>query len=346
MDLEDALPAVIAAPLSNWHLHWQAAFGRSFLVDPTLASRIRDRLLVAHARRGRVLVDYTILPTEIHLIAQIADDDSPGEVAGAIGNAVSRWVHEVQQVRSPVMGGPFRSFRLHADDDVRREIRMLAWRPVVLRLCRGPTFHAHNALRIALGMRRPDGFDSRPLLRLFGDKPIDARPALSKWISRRPSDQDWRSWELARGLALAPSMGGPRPTGFRAVKTQGAAALVAMAGQGGVEAALCLLTHWISTKIAANGAVDLHAGQDAQAVRGRSLVARVAAEHALCSSAFVARYFKRAKATLSEQVAASRLREADTLLVNTPMDRILEELGPRVARCREQAAKVGTTEGS
>jgi hypothetical protein len=346
MDLEDAPLPAIAAPSSTWHLHWQAALGRSFLVDPTLAPRIRDRLIVAHARRGRVLVDYAILPTEIHLIAHIADDDSPGEVAGSIGNAVSRWVHEVQQVRSPVMGGPFRSVRLDADDAVRREIRMLAWRPVVLRLCRGPTFYPHNALRIALGMRRADGFDSRPLLRLFGDSPLHARPALSKWLARRPSEQDWGSWELARGLALAPSLGGPHPTGFREVKTQGAAALVAMAGQGGVEAALCLLTHWVSTKVAAHGAVDLHTGQDARAVRGRSLVARVAAEHALCSSAFVARFFKRAKATLSEQVAASRLREADTALVNTPMDRILEELAPKAARCREQVLKARGTERS
>lgn len=345
MDLDD-VPSATIAPTSRWHLHWQAALGRSFLVDPTLAPRIRDRLIVAHARRGRVLVDYAILPTEIHLIAQIEDGDSPGEVAGSIGNAVSRWVQEAQQVRSPVMGGPFRRFRLESDDDVRREIRMLAWRPVVLRLCRGPTFHAHNALRIALGMRRSDGFDSRPLLRLFGDKPIDARPALTQWISRRPSEQDWRSWELARGLALAPSLGGPRPTGFRAVKTQGAAALVAMAGEGGVEAALCLLTHWASTKVATHGPVDLHGGQDAQAVRGRSLVARVAAEHDLCSSAFVARYFKRAKATLSEQMAASRSREADTLLVNTPMERILEELAPRAARCREKARMVKSTEAS
>lgn len=346
MDLEDDPPDADASSSSTWHLHWQAAVGRSFLIDPMLAPRIRDRLITAHTRRGRVLVNYTILPSEIHLIANIEADDSPGEVAGSIGNAVSRWVHEVHRIRSPVMAGPFRSVRLDSGDAVRHEIRMLAWRPVELRLCRGPTFHPHNALRIALGMRRSDGFDSRPLLRLFGDNPIDARPALTKWISRRPTEQDWRAWELARGLELAPSRGGPSPTGFRAVKTQGAAALVAMAGQGGVEAALCLLAHWVSTKVAANGDVDLHTGQDAQAVRGRSLVARVAAQHALCSSAFVARYFKRAKATLSEQVAASRRREADTMLVNTPIDRIVEELAPRAKRCREQQAKGHGTERS
>lgn len=343
----DAEPQPAATPSSIWHLHWQAAVGRSFLIDPTLADRIKDRLVTAHSRRGRVLVDYTILPTEIHLIAQIAAGDRPGAVAGSIGNAISRWVHEVHQVRSPVMAGPFRAFRLESEHAMRREMRMLAWRPVRLKLCRGPTFHPHNALRIALGMRRSDGFDSRPLLSLFGENPIDARPALSKWMSRRPTEQDWRTWELARGLALAPSYGGPRPTGFRTMRTPEAASLVAKAGEGGVKAALCLLTHWVSSRIAPGNALDLHEGRNAQAVRGRSLVARVAAEHLLCSSAFVARYFSRAKATLSEQVAASRLREVDTLLVATPMDRILQDLSSmNCTLCRAPAADSAGTEHS
>lgn len=326
MDSRDATEEPAAARHSTWHLHWQAAVGQTFLPNLTLAERIRGRLVAAHTRRGRVLVDYTILPTEIHLITCIAEGDTPGEVAGAIGNVIARWVREAGHVRSPVMGGPFHSRLIRSDEELRREIRMLAWRPVVLGLCRGPTFYPHSALRISLGLRPAGGFDARPKLRLFGDGTIKSRLVLSRWVSRRPTDLDWRSWELARGLALAPSHGGPEPAGFREVKTGEAAALVAMAGKGGVDAALGLLVDWVTWKIGTGGATDVRKGQDPQAVRGRAIVARLAVAHALCSAAFVARFFGKAKATLSEQVSASRVREADTRLVAMPMARILEEI--------------------
>ena len=316
----------MAASPTTWHLHWQAAIGQTFLPTTLLAERIRERLVAAHRHRGRVLVDYTMLPTEIHLIACLAAGDTPGDVAGAIGNVVARWVREAACVRSPVMGGPFRSFLLASDDAVRREIRMLAWRPPFLCLCRGPTFHRHGALRIALGMRPARGFDARPMLRLFGDGTLQARPALRRWIAHRPSDLDWHAWELARGIALAPSHGGPQPGGFREVKTGESAALVAMAGCGGLEAALGLLADWVAWRIGTGGAIDLRCGRDARAARGRAIVARLAVEHALCSAAFVARHFGKAKATLSEQVGASRMREADTRLVTTPMTHVLEEI--------------------
>jgi hypothetical protein len=275
------------------------------------------------------LIAYTIMPTEIHLISRICDGDSPGEIAGAIGNFVSRWVREVRRTRSHVMSGPFQPCILESDDAVRHEIRMLAWRPVSQGLCRGPTFYAHGALRVALGLRRPDGFDSRPVLRYFGHDTTDARPALARWISRRPSEMDWRSWELVRGLVLAPSHGGPEPAGFKQVKTQEAAALVASAGEGGVEAVLGLLSEWVALMIGAAGALDLRKGQDARSVRGRAVVTRLATRHGLCSAAFVARHFGRAKATLSEQVAASRARVEDTALVSMPVARIIEDLTAR-----------------
>ena len=327
MDSHDATDPPTAAQPTAWHLHWQTAVGQTFLPNPTLAERIRERLVAAHVRKGRVLVDYTILPTEIHLIARLAAGDTPGDVAGAIGNVVARWVREAGRVRSPGMGGPFRAFHLASDDAIRREVRMLAWRPPFLRLCGGPTFYRHGALRIALGMRPSRGFDARPMLRLFGDSTPQARPALRRWISDRPSDLDWHVWELARGLSLAPSHGEPQPRGFRQVKTGEAAALVALAGHGGVEAALGLLADWVSWRIGTGGAIDLHRGRDAPAARGRAIVARLAVEHAVCSAAFVARHFGKAKATLSEQVSASRRREADMRLVTTPMARILEEIG-------------------
>lgn len=327
MDPGDAIAD--SQPQCTWHLHWQAAQGQSLLPNAGMADRIRERLIAAHQRRSRVLIDYKVLPTEIHLVSRISAGDRPGAVAGAIGNFVSRWVREVQRTRSPVMCGPFHSCILESDDAVRHEIRMLAWRPVLLGLCRGPTFHAQGALRVALGLRRPDGFDARPMLRYFGQNTIDARRALSSWVAGRPSELQCRSWELERGLVLAPSFGGPEPTGFRQVKTPEAAALVAMAGDGGVEASLGLLVEWVSSKLGATRGLDLRVGQDARSVRARALVTRLALRHGLCSSAFVARYFKRAKATLSEQVAVSRTRAEDTGLVCTPVARIIEDLAAR-----------------
>src|SRR5262245_39510136 len=136
MDSHEPRDKAPDVPPAAWHLHWQAAVGQTFLPDPLLADRIRDRLVAAHTRGGRVLLDYTILPTEIHLIARLSDADAPAEVARAIGNVVARWVREATHVRSPVMAGPFRSCVIHSDDEIRAEMRMLAWRPVVLGLCR------------------------------------------------------------------------------------------------------------------------------------------------------------------------------------------------------------------
>ena len=59
--------------------------------------------------------------------------------------------------------------------------------------------------------------------------------------------------------------------------------------------------------------------------RGRALVACLAVAHHLCSAASVARYFRKAKATLSEQMAACRARSADRQILETPVRRILEE---------------------
>lgn len=310
----------------TWHLCWQAAVGREFFPSPTLRVRIRDRLIGAHRRQGRVLVDYCLLPTEIHLIAQLEEGDKPGDVARAIGNVVARWVREAQPVRSPVLAGPFRAYRIESELQLRRDIRMLAWRPVALGLCRGPMYHRDGALRIALGRRSANGFDVRPLLRLFGSAVPDARAALRTWISKRPSDTERQEWELARGLALAASRVGAQPLTAQAVRNAEAAALVAAAGTDDVDGALRLLTVWVTAKLGGPGIVDLHGGVDATSTRGRALVARLATEHALCSCASVARYFGRAKATLGEQVVVSRTRNRDREIVLTPTSRILAEV--------------------
>lgn len=309
-----------------WHICWQAAVGRDFFPHPSLEPRIRWRLIDAHRRPGRQLIYYCLLPTEIHVLARIAAGSSPGEVARAIGNVVARWVREAQPVRSPVLGGPFRAHGLASADELRQEVRMLAWRPVAVGLCSRPTHCAHGALRIALGMTPAQGFDSRPLLSLFGATVREARAALRRWNLRRPTDREWRTWELARGLTLATGTVGPQPTMAREAGSPEAAALIAAGGTHGIDGALALLSRWVAARTGCAGGLDLHDSASAAAARGRALVARIAAEHDLCSAASVARYFRRAKATLCEQVKASRLRQADALIVATPVSRIISEL--------------------
>ncbi|MBX3628266.1 MAG: hypothetical protein KF892_24985 [Rhizobacter sp.] len=291
-----------------------------------MRAKIRDRVVDAHRTRGRVLVDYCLLPTEIHLIAELEHGDAPGDLARAIGSVVTRWVREAWPVRSPVLAGPFHAHQIQDEEDLRREIRLLAWRPVALGASRGPTFHRDGALRVALGRRPGDGFDSRPMLCLFGTTVVGARAALLSWVLQKPSEAERRAWEISRGLVLVRSGQEGQRLVARQVKSQAAAALIAAAGDQGVEGAIRLLATWVSARMGGAGAVDLHAGVDAAAVRGRALVARLVKEHRLCSSATVARHFGRTKATLSEQMLASRGRLADSEIVHTPISRILDDV--------------------
>lgn len=317
----DKVPGVEA---TMWSVSWQAAFGREFFVHPSLAGRIRGRLIGAHQRPGRALVDFVLLPTEIHAVAQVPAGDSIGGVARAFGNVVSRWVREAQPVRSPVLAGPYRAQPVASVEGLCTEVRMLAWRPVFLGLCSTPTHHPHGALRVALGLTPAKGFDARPLLWHFGESVPAARTELRRWIARRPSEQEWRAWELTRGLQLATGSVGPRPTLAKAV--DGAAAmLIAAGGSYGIEGALEVLETWVSAKIQPGSMVNLHSTSSAVSARGRALVACLAVAHRLCSAASVARHFHRAKATLSEQMTACRARPGDRHIVETPIRRILEE---------------------
>jgi hypothetical protein len=68
--------------------------------------------------------------------------------------------------------------------------------------------------------------------------------------------------------------------------------------------------------------------RDVRSVAGahaRALVASLAVRHRICSAASVARHFGRARATVSEQMAACRRRPADRQILDTPVQRILEE---------------------
>lgn len=321
-----------APPHRTWHLCWQAAVGREFFPSDSLRSRIRQRLVDAHRLQGRVLIAFCMLPSEIHLIAQLPEDGGPRALARAVGNVVARWVRQAHPVRSPVLAGPFRAYPLGSTVELIDDVRMLAWRPVIQGLCQGPAQHVDGSLRIALGLRQLPGFNPRPLLDLFGATAPAARRVLRACIARRPTEAECRRWELARGLVLAASAVGPREHAMQAVKNPGAAALIAAAGEGGVDGALRLLADWVTACLGGRGAVDLQAGTDSRAARGRALVARIACRHGVCSAASVARFFGRAKATLSEQVMASRRRAADRDIVQLPVERILSDLRDLTAR--------------
>ena len=309
---------------ATWALCWQAAVGREFFAQPSLIARIRNRLIGAHQRSGRVLVDFVLLPKEIHVAGHIASADSAGGVARAFGNVVSRWVREVHPVRSPVLAGPYRARAIASLEALRNETRMLAWRPVFLGLCSTPSHYPHGALRIALGLTPAKGFDARPLLRNFGETVPVARASLRRWISRRPSEQEWRAWELTRGLELATGSVGPRPTMAKAVDSA-AATLIAAGGSYGIDGALRLLEIWVVAKIQPMNGLNLHEAASAVAARGRALVACLAVAYRLCSAASVARHFGRAKSTLSEQMATCRARRKDQSILVTPLQRIVEE---------------------
>jgi len=319
-----------------WHLCWQAAVGREFFAHPSLHARIRERLIQAHSCRGRVLVDYVLLPTEIHVLTQLPPGEAAGDVARAIGNVVSRWVRQAQPVRSPVLAGPHLAHRLASTADLRSDVRMLAWRPVHLGLCATPSHHPHGGLRIALGLTPVQGFDSRCVLQLFGETVPLARKALRSWVSRKPSERVWREWELTRGLGLAMGNVGPQPHMAHEVRGAGAAALVA-AGGNGIDGALGLVAMWVALKLGLQGVAALRGEAGSAGARGRALVACLATRHQLCSAASVARYFGRAKATLSEQMTACRARHGDCAILATPARRIVDEshalaLGGALAR--------------
>lgn len=327
---------------STWSVCWQAAVGRNLLVDPSLHERIRRRLIGAHDQAGRVLVNYLVLPGEIHTVTQLSAGDSVGHVARAVGNVLSRWVREVHPIRSPVFAGPYRAQRLASIGSLRDETRMLGWRPVMLGICSSPTHCAYGALRTALGLTPARGFDARPLLQYFGSTVINARAALKHWMRPPPSEEAWRAWELGRGLEMATGSVGPRPTMAKAVQGT-AAALVAAGGTYHVDGALALLVAWVSAKIQIHHPPNLRHGASAADVRGRALVACLAVSHRLCSAASVARYFGKAKATLSEQMSACRARPADRRLLETPVRRILEEVAALKSESveRDQSSSAG-----
>jgi len=326
-------PSVVETSL--WHLYWQAAWGRNFFVDAELPARIRGRLLGAQRFPGRMLVDYLILPGEIHALVQISQGEDVRGVVRAVGNVVSRWVRRAEPIRSPVMAGPCRVHAIASSEEMCSEAWMMAWRPVFLKLCATPTHYPHGSLRIALGLTPSRGFDARTMLLAFATPIPEARERMRRRFSRRPSEGETLSWELRHGLAPARLEGSGYGAGAAVHDT--AAALVAAADTAGLRGALHLLERWVAAKLDPKDPPALD-DSSRQAARGRALVACLAVRHRLCSAAEVARHFSRARATLSEQMTASRARAADRQIVGAPVDRIIAE-AVALARDRKTAVR-------
>lgn len=316
-----------------WHICWQAAMGRDLLAGTSLVERIRERLIAAHRQRGRVLVDYLLTSSEIHVLVKLPRDELPGDVARRVGNIVARWVRDAQAVRGPVFSGRYRAHRVTSEEALRAEVRMLAWRPVALGACVAPSHYSHSALRTTLGLRRAMGFDARPLLELFGETVPNARAALRRWLAQRPTLTYLRQWELSRGLALAVGTVGPLATMVREVRGA-AAALVAAGGPNGIDGALCLLERWVLVRLGVSDGVRAAELLGSKGARGRALVGCFAVDMGLCPAASVARHFGRAKATLSEQMTACRTRAADREILATPLSRVVEEAVAIAVRSR------------
>lgn len=313
-----------SASATPWHIVWQAVEGRELAANAALVERIRRRLLDAHRLPGRALLHYLVTPGELHLLSRLPAGTSPGDLARAIGNIVARWVRQAQGVPGIVFAGRFRACAIESDEAARNEFRMLAWRPVALGLCRAPTHHANSSLRATLGLKRAMGFDALAPLRLFGDSVPEARAALRDRIARRPSAIELRQWELTRGMALAPGDAGTFSPVTRRVRGL-AAALVAASQPPGIDGALGLLERWVLLKLGCRDVPGLGPRHSPAGARGRALVASLAVQLDLCSAASVARHFGRAKATLSERMAASRHAPEDQAILGMPLGRVVAE---------------------
>jgi hypothetical protein len=325
-----------------WHIVWQVTAGHDLVANPALVARIRSRLLGAHRGPKRELLHYLLTPTEIHLLSRLPAGESPGELARAIGNIVARWVHQAQGVAGLVFAGPYRAYAIESDDAARGELRMLAWRPVSLRLARAPTHHASSSLRATLGLRRIEGFDVRKPLRLFAGALPDARVALRTLIALRPTAVETLQWEFTRGMVPVPIDAGTFSNAMRPLKGM-TAALVATSRPQSIDGALRLLERWVLSKLGLHEGDHLAASHSKDGARVHALVASLAVHLGLCSASAVARHFHRAKATLSERMAACRHSPEDAAMLSMPLARVVKEAIDLQARLAESAQDVELT---
>lgn len=307
-----------------WHIYWHAALGRDLLLLPELVERIRNRLLAAHEVAGRNFLYYLLMPSEIHLISTLRPQDSTARFATGVSNVIGRWVREADGAFGPVFAGRYQAQRIDTVEALRSEVRMLAWRPVAAELQAAPTNYGNSALRAILGLCLPNGFHATALFDWLGGSVPQERAALQRVLAVKPSNLEIVQWELAKGLVSARGTVGP--SGAMARRVRGAAAgLVAASRDRSVDGALRLLDRWVEVKLGLHGGQGLSSRTGLDGARGRALVANLAMKSGLCSAASVARHYGRAKATLSEQMAASSRRAADQAILSIPMEQIVRE---------------------
>jgi len=299
--------------------------GRDLVASDELVERIRARLLATHQPAGRELLHYLLTPTEMHLLSRLPAGTPPRDVVRSVGSIVARWVRQTQGRPGVVFAGPYRAYAIESEEAARDEFRMLAWRPVILGLCRIPLHHVTSSLRAMLGQRRRAGFDLMKPLLMFGDGRLPAaRDVFNATIATRPSEIEVRCWELTRGITLAPGDAGTVSSVARPVRGL-AAALVAASQPPGIDGALMLVERWVLVKLGLRDVEDLALSHSLAGARVRALVACLAVRLDLCSAASVARHYGRAKATLSERMAACRREPEGRAILGMPLGRIVEE---------------------
>jgi hypothetical protein len=319
-----------------WHICWQAAKGRSLLINLSVVEMIQTRIRAAHAVPGRQLLYYLLMPSEIHVLSALPAGDSTQLLAREIGSLVSRWVREVDHTRGPVFAARYRAHAVSSQTELEYELRMLAWRPVAMGLCARPSYYLNSSLRATVGMSARHGFEPKALLSRFDSATLEARLAIRKVVRGRPPKVELREWELNHGLALATGTVGPQSFIAREVADV-TATLVAAGGDAGIDGAIILLELWVAHKLRIAPGRCLCTLSGSVGVRARALVAGLAVQSKLCSAAAMARRYKRAKATLCEQMAASRARAEDRHLLQTPVASILKE-ATNLGRRRQHVA--------
>lgn len=325
-----------------WHIYWQAVVGRDLVGEAALVKQIRARLLGAHQAQGRELLYYVILPREIHLLSLLPIGDS----AASLGNGLSNMIAKRVRQADGTPGAVFRDrYQAHWISDVQllcSEVRMLAWRPVSLKLCAVPSNYAFASLRAILGLSLGAGLHVTALLEHLGSTVPLGRIALRRALAMPPSDFERLQWELGKGLISARGSVGAAGAIARHVKGE-AAALVAASASKSIDGALELLELWVATRLGLPLRLPLADQRGFLASRGRALVACFAVQIRLCPASYAARYFRRAKATLSEQMSAARSRPADKAILAVSAGKIVREA---VALVAEQLANAPSSKGA
>lgn len=307
-----------------WHIYWQAVVGRDLIGDAALARQIRARLLGAHLAQGRELLYYLVLPREMHVLSVLPNGDSAGSLGNGLSNMIAKRVRQTDGTPGAVFRERYQAQRIGDVQVLHDEVRMLAWRPVCLTLSAVPSNYAFSALRAILGLSLAEGLHVTALLEHLGGTVPLGRVALRRALAVQPSDLERLQWELNKGLVSARGTVGATGAIARHVKGA-AAALVAASASKSIDGALELLELWVTTKIALPLSPPLAEQRGFLASRGRALVASLAMRIGLCPASYAARYFRRAKATLSEQMSAIRKKPADSSILSTPADRIVRE---------------------